>query len=477
MSIINCNCCDLVFDSESKYYAHYLGTHKSISSSIKKILILGGGFGGIAALNQIEKKFLNESIEITIVSDKNSFLFTPMLPQVASGLLHPSNITIPIRHFCKKAKYLHASIDSIDLDQQLVTIQRSFDHKVRTLEYDYLILALGGQTNFFNNKNLEKYSFTIKTIEDAIAIKNHIIVMLEHAAQTGNYELQRTLLTFVVVGAGFAGIETVSEINQFIKRSISKSYPSINPKNVNVILISSKERILPEINEKLSQKATAFIEKDGIVIIKNTKADDADEENVLLSNGGKLSCATLIWTGGTKMDKVISELKCEHDANDRIIVDESLRMKNKDNVFVLGDCALIKDDSNDNFYPSTAQHAIREGKLVAENLALTFHNQPKLKKFTFHSLGIMAIIGERVGIATIAGKNISGLTAWLIWRGYYLSKIPTFGKKLKICVDWLTDSILARDVTLFGAIKNKEFHSIHVNENIPSIKEQLMSNL
>ncbi|MGY5148552.1 MAG: NAD(P)/FAD-dependent oxidoreductase [Candidatus Nitrosopumilus sp. bin_68KS] len=476
MSVINCNCCDLVFDSESKYYAHYIGIHKSTSPSIKKILILGGGFGGINVLNKIEKKFQNESVEITIVSDENFFLFTPMLPQVASGLLHPSNITIPVRYFCKKAKFLHASIDSIDLRQQLVTIQRSFDNKVRTLEYDYLVLALGGQTNFFGNKNLEKHSFTMKTISDAIAIKNHLIVMLEHAAQTGNYELQRTLLTFVVVGAGFAGVETVSEINQFIKNSISKSYPTINPKNVNVILISAKDRILPEINEKLSEKATRFIEKDGIVILKNTKAIDADEENVELSNGGKLSCATLIWTGGTKMDKVISELKCEHGIGERIIVDGSLRMKDKENVFVLGDCALIKDDSLNSYYPSTAQHAIREAKTVAENLLLTYKKQSKFKKFTFHSLGIMAIIGERVGIATIAGKNITGISAWVIWRAYYMSKIPTFGKKLKICVDWLTDSILARDVTLVGSIKKKEMHSIHINEHIPSIKEQLMSN-
>ncbi len=477
MSTINCNYCKLVFRSESKYYAHYIATHKSISPSVKKILILGGGFGGITALQNIEKKFKNEQVEITIVSDENSYLFTPMLPQVASGLLHPSNITIPVRYFCKKAKFLHASIDSINLDQKLVTIQRSFDNKVHTLEYDYLVLSVGGQTNFFGNQNLEKHSFTMKSIADAIAIKNHLIIMLEHAAQTGNYELQRTLLTFVVVGAGFAGVETVSEINQFIKSSISKSYPSINPKNVNVILISAKERILPEINEKLSKIATDSLEKDGIVIMKNTKAKDADEEHVILNNGGKLSCATLIWTGGTKMDKVISELKCEHGSNERVVVDESLKMKNRENVFVLGDCALINDESVNGFYPSTAQHAIREGKLVSENLLLLFNHKKKLNKFTFHSLGIMAIIGDRVGIATIAGRNISGVPAWAIWRAYYLSKIPTFGKKLKISVDWLTDSILARDVTLVGSIKKKEIHSIHINDNIPSIKEQLMSNL
>ncbi len=477
MPTINCNHCDLEFLLESEYYSHYITAHKSNSTSVKKILILGGGFGGITALRKIEKKFQKEPVEITIVSTENFFLFTPMLPQVASGLLHPSNISTPIRHFCKKAKFLQATVDSIDLDQQLITIQRSFDNKVRTLEYDYLILALGGQSNFFKNDNLEKHSFSMKSIEDAIAVRNHVILMLEQAAQTGNYELQRTLLTFVVIGGGFAGVETISEINQFVKRSISKSYPSINPKNINMILISSRDRILPEINEKLSKKAWDFLEKDGIDILKNTKADDAGEEYVMLSNGGKLSCATLIWTGGITMNKVVSELKCEHGTNGRILVDEMLRMKNRENVFVLGDCALIKDDSLDSFYPSTAQHAIKEGTLIAENLALLYNHKKKLKKFSFHSLGVMAIIGDRVGIATLAGHNISGISAWAIWRAYYLSKVPTFDKKLKISLDWITDSILTRDVTLVGAIKKKKIHSIHINENVPSIKEQLISNL
>jgi len=154
-----------------------------------------------------------------------------------------------------------------------------------------------------------------------------------------------------------------------------------------------------------------------------------------------------------------------------------LRMKNRENVFVLGDCALIKDNSMDSFYPSTAQHAIKEGKLIAENLVLLYNHKKKLKKFSFHSLGVMAIIGDRVGIATLAGHNISGIPAWIIWRSYYLSKIPTFDKKLKISFDWITDSILTRDVTLVGTIKKKKIHSIHINENVPSIKEQLISDL
>lgn len=341
------------------------------------------------------------------------------------------------------------------------------------MEYDYLVLSLGGKSNYFKNKNLKKYSFSMKSIEDAIAVKNHIILMLEHAAQTGNYELQKTLLTFVVVGGGFAGVETISEINHFVRESISKFYKSINPKNINVILISSKDRILPEINEELANTALKFLEKEGITVLKNSRAMDAGEEFVLLNNGEKISCATLIWTGGITMKNVVSELKCEHGDNGRVKVDETLKIKNRNNVFALGDCAWIHDTSTNSIYPSTAQHAIREGKTIAENLKILFKSENQLKKFSFKSMGIMAIIGNRMGIATISGHDISGITAWSIWRFYYLSKIPTFGKKIKIFVDWSIDFLLPRDVTLIGTIKKKQIHGIHITDKIPSIKEQL----
>ena len=475
MKDISCTYCKETFETESSYYSHYLTVHNSKSPSVKKILILGGGFGSVSVLRKIEEKFRDKDVEITIISDENFFLFTPMLPQVASGLLHPSSITMPIRNFCKKAKFLHAIVDSIDLQQQLVTIQRIFDNKVHALEYDYLVIGLGGKTNYFENKNLENHSFPMKTIEDAIAIRNHIILMLEQAAQTGNFELQRSLLTFAVVGSGFSGVETISEINEYVKRSVKKSYPSINPENLNMILISSKNRVLTEINEKLSTTATKYLEKNGITIMKNTKAVDSDEESVILDNGGKLPCATLIWTGGIMCNDVISKLNCEHGRNGKLVVDSKLNLKNYSNVFALGDCALIKDTKLDSFYPSTAQHAIREGNLIAENLNQLINDNNNLNDFSFSSMGNMAIIGNKFGIATIGGHNLSGFSAWILWRMYYLAKIPTFGKKLKIAFDWMVDGLLLRDVTLIGTIKKKTIHSININENVPSIKEQLIS--
>ncbi len=188
---------------------------------IKKILILGGGFGGINILKSIQNKFKNNSnVRISLVSQDNYFLYTPMLPQVSSGLIRPNDITIPIRKLCKQAEFYQATISSIDLEQKLVTITRTFDSKVRALDYDYLIIALGSNTNFYDYKNIEEHAFVIKTVEDAIAIHNQIIHMLESAAQTSDVNFKKKLMTFAVVGGGFAGVETMGEINQLVRDSV-----------------------------------------------------------------------------------------------------------------------------------------------------------------------------------------------------------------------------------------------------------------
>ena len=239
-------------------------------SQIKKILILGGGFGGINVLKSIQNKFKNiPNVRISLVSQDNYFLYTPMLPQVSSGLIHPSDITIPIRKLCKQAEFYQATISSIDFEQKLVTITRTFDGKVHALDYDYLVIALGSSTNFFDYKNIEEHAFVIKTVEDAIAIHNQIIHMLESAAQTSDVDFKKKLMTFTVVGAGFAGVETMGEINQLVRDSVKNFYPSIGEENISMNLITSKEFILSELGQKLGKDAGKYLRKAGVNIITN----------------------------------------------------------------------------------------------------------------------------------------------------------------------------------------------------------------
>jgi len=284
-----------------------------------KILILGSGFAGINVLKLIQKKFKNKpNIKISLVSKDNYFLYTPMLPQVSSGLIHPSDITIPIRKLCKQAKFSQATIDSIDLEQKQVTITQTFDGKENTLDYDYLIIALGSSTNFFDYKNIEEHAFIIKTVEDAIAIHNQIINMFEIAAQTSDVNFKKKLMTFTVVGAGFAGVETMGEINQLVRDSVKNFYPSIGKENISMNLVASKEFILPELGPKLGKDAGEYLRKAGVNVITNTKAIDAGEDFVQLDNGEKIPCMTLIWAAGVDIDPVVSSLKCKHDKSGKI---------------------------------------------------------------------------------------------------------------------------------------------------------------
>lgn len=435
-----------------------------------KILILGGGFAGISALQQMEKTFGN-NVQTTLVSEDNFFLFTPMLPEMASGTIHPSDISIPIRKFCKRSKFVQAKISSIDLKSRLVAITRTFDGRVKVLGYDYLIIALGGTTNFFGNKRIEGNSFTMKTIQDAIAIKNHVIHMLEIADDEEDQKAQEKLLTTVVIGAGFAGVETIGEINDFVRESVRHYYHNIRPENIKTVLVSGSAGILPELDPKLSQKALESLQKAGVRIITKTKAVDAGEDYVFLGTGETIPCATMIWTAGLTTDSVIATLDCEHKSG-KILVDEFLRIPGNPNVFSFGDCAAIKDKKTGGFYPPTAQHALRESKIVAHNIRCIITKKGVQKPFNFESKGMMAIVGKRNGIATISGHNFSGTIAWLIWKTYYLTMLPTFEKKFKVAIDWTVNLFFKRDITLVRKIKKKSMGKMDVDD-INSIDQLL----
>lgn len=394
-----------------------------------------------------------------------------MLQDIASGTLHPSSISIPLRMFAKNSEFIQANVSSIDLKNKLVAITRKFDGKVKVLDYDYLVLALGSRTNFFGNKRMEKNSFTIKTIQDAIAIKSHLINMLEIADNEENKANQEKILTVVVVGAGFAGVEVISELNDFVKDSVKSYYHNINSVNIKMILISAKAGILPELGEELAQKAYKSLEKAGIRIIPNAKAVDAGEDFVTLGSGERIPCATLIWTAGVTIDSVITSLECEHNGG-RVVVDSYLRLPSHQNVFALGDCAAITDTKTGNLYPPTAQHALRESKTVVHNLKYAITKNGSQKPFNYESKGMMAAIGKGKGIAKIFGHNLSGAPAWFVWRTYYLAMLPTFEKKLKVAIDWTVNLFFKRDITLVRKIKRKSLNKFDVDD-MSSIDEIL----
>ncbi len=448
-----CHICDIEFSKISTYGKHVQNVHETPSKSMKKILILGGGYSGVGVLKQLQETFQSDvDVSISLVSQDNFFLHTPLLPEMATGMLAARQIATPIRAFCKRARYYQAKVDSIDLNQNKVTITRDLDQSNRELEYDYLVVGLGGTTNFYGNKNVEKYSLTIKTLGDAVTLRNHIISLLESADQEEDSQKQSKLMTFVVVGGGFSGVETVGEINDFVRESVEKFYRNIDIEKIRIILVSAGEKILPEIGD-LGEYAIESLTKNGVEIIKNTKLVDAAADHVVLDNDMKISCGTLIWAGGVTVDPVITKLDTEHAPNGRVLVDSFLGLKNHPNVYALGDCASITDERTGKPYPPTAQHAVREAKLVSKNIISSIKGGSSQKPFVYDSKGSMAKIGKRDGVALLMGKRIRGFTAWFLWRQYYLSTLPTTEKKFRVAIDWFADLFFPRDITILSGVK------------------------
>ncbi len=448
-----CHICDIEFSKISTYEKHVESVHENPSPSEKRILILGGGYGGVGVLKQLQEAFQSDpEVSISLVSKDNFFLHTPLLPEMATGMLASRHIATPIRTFCKRARYYQAKVEQIDLNNNKVTITRELNNQKRDLEYDYLVIALGGRTNFFGNKNVEKNALTIKTLGDALAMRNHIISMLESADQEEDPAVLSKLLTFVVVGGGFSGVETVGEINDFVRESTEKFYRNIDIEKIRIVLVSAGEKILPEIGD-LGKYAYESLTNDGIEIIKNTKLVDAETEQVILDNGMKIPSSTLVWAGGVTVDPVISKLDTEHSSRGNIVVDKFLQLKNHPNVFALGDCASITDEKTGKPYPPTAQHAVREAKIVSKNIISSVKDENSLKPFVYQSKGSMAKIGKRNGVALFMGNQIHGFVAWFLWRQYYLSTLPTTEKKFRVAIDWFADLFFPRDITILSGVK------------------------
>lgn len=454
-----CNVCNVEFSNIKTYDHHKENVHENPSPKMKKILILGGGYAGIGVLNKIQKTFeSNVNVNIELVSESNFFLHTPMLPEMATGIIEPRHIATPIRRFCKRAQFHQAKVTDISLDTKQITIQRMTDKSQKVLCYDYLVLAMGGKTNFFGNDNIARNAFTIKSLDDAIKIRNHIISMLEDADQETNPTLQQKLMTFVVVGGGFSGVETIGEINDFIRESSKKFYRNISQENIKIILISAGEKILPEIGN-LGEYSKQALLKAGVTIFTNTRLDDFSNDIAMTSNGEKISTKTVIWAGGNIVADVIQKINTSHHKSGKLVVNKHLKLEDHLEVFALGDCAFSVNPQTKNPYPPTAQIAINQAKTVAKNLEYKIKGIGVQEDFIYNTKGSMAKIGKNDGVALLLGHEFRGLAAWFIWKQYYLSTLPTFEKRIRVGLDWFVDLFFPRDITRLSSIFDEKTHN------------------
>ncbi|MEK6965578.1 MAG: NAD(P)/FAD-dependent oxidoreductase, partial [Thermoproteota archaeon] len=427
----------------------------------KRVVVLGGGFAGLECIRRLESYFMRDlDIEIVLVSEDNFLLFTPMLPQVASGMIETRHIIMPIRALIEKTIFYEDRVRNIDPFGKIVTLSGTSEKRGISLHYDFLVISLGSQTNFFGLTNVEEHAYTMKTLNDAMILRNRIIDMLEQAENETNPILKKSLLTFVVVGAGFAGIETAGELIDFVLDA-RKYYPHISKQDIRVVVLEALSSILPGFSEKLAKFAYEKLIQRGINIRLNTAVTSFDGTEVLVKslenrenkNIEAIQTKTLVWTAGvTPVDTIKNSIfKTEKG---KIIVNEFLEIPDFPGVFAIGDCCQTIDPSTKKPYAPTAQLAEAHAKIAAHNLYALIRNKQK-KNFEYKSKGQMAIIGKRSGIASVFGMNIYGFLAWWLWQSVYLSKISRLEKRVRVLLDWTIDLFFDRDISRLKYLKRE----------------------
>ncbi|HEV8715046.1 MAG TPA: NAD(P)/FAD-dependent oxidoreductase [Candidatus Binatia bacterium] len=417
----------------------------------KQILILGGGFGGLYAALQFEKTVARDPrVKVTLVNRENFFLFTPMLHEVAASDLDLTHIVNPVRKLLRRVKFFDGDVESIDLPGRRVVVSHGAEHHHHDLEFDHLVLALGSITNFYNLPGLAERALTMKSLGDAIYLRNRLIENLEESDFECCPAVREALLTFVVAGGGFAGVETIAGLNDFVREAI-EFYPHLSADLLRVVLVHPGPVILPELGGKLGAYAQRKLTERKLEIRTNTKVQGISDHGVELSDGTMIRTNTLIWTAGTSPNPLLVTLPCQKD-HGRLVVNEYMEVPDLPGVWALGDCALVPDRKTGKPYPPTAQHALRQGKIVAQNIAAALGNGRK-RPFVFATIGQLAAIGRRTGVANIMGINFSGFIAWWLWRTIYLSKLPRFEKKLRVILDWTLDLIFSKDLVQFQTLR------------------------
>jgi NADH dehydrogenase len=426
-----------------------------MSDPSQRVIVLGGGFGGVYAAMHLERALADRpEIEIVLVSRENFFSFTPMLHEVAASDVDLTHIVNPVRKLLKRARFFVGEVAGIDLERRVVRAvhgSRSDEHH-HDLDFGQLVLALGSVTNFRGIPGLEQHALTMKSLGDAIALRNQVIASLEEADTECSLRAGRrsALCTVVVAGGGFAGVETIGALNDFAREAL-RFYPNLSERELRLVLVHSGDEILPELDAKLGAYAREKLAARGVEIRLGVRVSSASEDAVELSDGDKIQTRTLVWTAGTAAHPALAGIDCEKEAG-RIRVTPSLAVPAHPGVWAIGDCAWIPDEHG-RPYPPTAQHALRQGAVLAKNVRAHIAGRA-LRPFRFATLGQLATIGRRAGVAQIFGLRFSGFVAWFLWRTIYLAKLPRAEKKLRVALDWTLDLAFSKDLVQFATTRS-----------------------
>jgi NADH dehydrogenase len=412
---------------------------------VTRIVIAGGGFGGLWTASRLERLLgRREDVEIVVVCRDNYFLMTPLLFEACSGVLDFRHCSLPVREFLKKVRFVEATVQGVDLERRIVHAAAA-EGGAYEVPYDQLVLALGGITNQSLIPGSE-HAFTFKTLADGMVLRNHFIERFERADAEGagsDPARKRRLLTFVVIGGGLVGVELFGELTAFADE-IVRFYPGVDRDEVRFFLFERGPRILPEIEEKLAAYATRVLRgRRGAAIRPGAVVRSIAPGRVILEDE-TIETDTIVLSAGITASPVLAGLDLEKDRRGNVVVDATMRVPARPEVWALGDCARIPDPQGKP-YPWLAQHALREGRVLARNVKAAIDGQP-LQPFVYETLGIMASLGHARGLGKLLGMPIYGFLAWWVRRTYYLIQMPRFSRRLRIVIDWTSALVFRPDI-------------------------------
>ena len=426
----------------------------------KRILILGGGFAGIGTASELERLFRDDpAVEFTLVSETNALLFTPMLAEVAASSLEPTHISSPVRTSLRRTRFVRGRVVNFDLDGRCVGVLRGEPGQGREgdgekLPFDHLVLALGAVSNYLGNDAVRKHSLDFKSLGDAIRVRNAVIAAFDAADAEPDVAKRRARLTFVIAGGGFSGAELAGALNDFT-RGMLADYPNLSADDLRVIVVHSRERILPELSESLAAYALERMQARGVTFRLNARVTDAAPGKVTIQAKARdgaspaepeeITADTLVWTAGSAPSPVLKTLPVDHDKRGAVVTEPTLAVKGRSDVWALGDCASVPDARTGKPCPGTAQFAVRQAPHLARNLHAVLHGREP-KGFHFDALGTLCVVGHQIACAEIRGYRFSGFFAWLLWRGLYWAKLPGLERKVRVLGDWLIELFFPRDI-------------------------------
>ncbi len=400
-----------------------------------RVVILGGGFAGLSAARAFERRRKRvKGLEIVLVDRNNYMLFTPMLPEAATGSVEAQHITEPFREQLKHVRFELGEVLNVDETRRVVSVRHPLTNESKALDYDELVLALGSTASTMGVEGVERCAFPLRTLADAERLRNAVIAAVEIASESTDIAERDRLLRFVIVGGGFTGVEAAGELNAFV-RSILRYYPVLHEQMLRVVVVQGEKRLLPHLPDRFGKYAARVLHDRGVEIRTGVDVASVDSAGVTLKSGERYESRTIVWAAGTEPAPIVKRLGLKVSRHGAIETQRDFSVDGRPHLWAIGDCAAVPKQDGGTYAP-LAQNATREGPLLTRNVLARLRGK-RTKPFSYTTKGQMASLGDRRALAELpGGVELTGLPAWVLWRTYYLGRLPGVSRKTRVALDW-----------------------------------------